>query len=239
MIDTVIDTVILDLDGTLRDWEAGIARALAAFVAEPPAELPEAPRGDLDARIQRAIDEQLVTRREGYVLERRHYWIDIDPMPVWRAVLPDLHQRSLDALIARFRELLDAAPFADVHPALEQLREGYALGVLTNGPRPESVLRRMGFAHYFDAIVTVYGGIKKPAAAAFEGALDALGAEPETTAHVGDSLIADVGGALSAGLTAVWLDRHGDGPPPPAGAHRIEALTELPELLASLAEASA
>ena len=71
-------------------------------------------------------------------------------------------------LIARFRELLDAVPFADVYPALEQLREHYALGVLTNGPMPESVLRRMGFAHYFDDVVTVFGGVKKPAAAAFE-----------------------------------------------------------------------
>ena len=100
-------------------------------------------------------------------------------------------------------------------PALEQLREGYALGVLTNGPRPESVLRRMGFAHYFDSIVTVFGGTKKPAGVAFEGALDALGAEPATTAHVGDSLIADVQGALSAGLTPIWIDRFGDGNPLP------------------------
>ena len=40
-----------------------------------------------------------------------------------------------------------------------------------------------------------------------------LEAEPATTAYVGDSLIADVRGALSAGLTAVWIDRFGDGNP--------------------------
>ena len=232
----MIDTVLFDLDGTLRDWETGIARALADLRAEAPEQLPEELRGDLEARVWRAIDEQLVVRREGRVLERRHYWIDIDPVPVWRTLLPELHQRSLDELLARFRELIDAVPFADVYPALEQLREGYALGVLTNGPRPDSVLRRMGFAHYFDEIVTVFGGTKKPAGAAFELALDALGAEPATTAHVGDSMIADMQGALSAGLTPIWIDRFGDGNPLPAGAHRIESLTELPELLVSLAE---
>lgn len=231
----MIDTVLFDLDGTLRDWQAGIDRALAGLRAEAPEELPEELRDDLDARIWRAIDEQLVVRRDGRVLERRHYWIDIDPIPVWRTVLPDLRQRSLDALLARFREHLDAVPFADVHPALEQLREGYALGVLTNGPRPESVLRRLGFAHYFDAIVSVYGGTKKPAGAAFERALDELGAEPAATAHVGDSLPADVQGALSAGLTPIWIDRFGDGNPLPEGAHRIEALTDLPALLVALA----
>ena len=235
----MIDTVLFDLDGTLRDWEAGIARALADLLADPPAELPEECRGDLDARIWRVIDEQLVDRRDGRIVERRHYWIDIDPMPVWRAVLPDVPLRALEALIARFRELLDAVPFADVYPALEQLLEGYALGVLTNGPMPESVLRRMGFAHYFDATVTVFGGIKKPAAAAFERGLDALEADAATTAYVGDSLIADVQGALRAGLTPIWIDRFGDGNPLPEGAHRIEALTELPELLAALAEGAA
>ena len=235
----MIDTLLFDLDGTLRDWEAGIARALAELMSEAPEMLPEELRGDLDTRIWRAIDEQLIERRDGRIVERRHYWIDIDPMPVWRAVLPDVPQRPLDALIARFRELLDAVPFADVYPALEQLREHYALGVLTNGPMPESVLRRMGFAHYFDDVVTVFGGIKKPASAAFERGLDALEAERATTAYVGDSLIADVQGALSAGLTAVWIDRFGDGNPLPEGAYRIEALTELPALLVALAEGAA
>ena len=101
---------------------------------------------------------------------------------------------------------------------------------------PESVLRRMGFAHYFDDVVTVFGETKKPAAAAFERGLDALEADAATTAHVGDSLIADVQGALSAGLTPIWIDRFGDGNPLPEGAHRIESLTELPALLVSLAE---
>ena len=232
----MIDTVLFDLDGTLRDWQSAITRALADLRDEAPEALPEELRDDLDARVWRAIDEQLVVRREERVMERRHYWIDIDPVPVWRTLLPDLHQRSLDELLARFRELLDAAPYADVYPALEQLREGYALGVLTNGPRPESVLRRMGFAHYFDAIVTVFGGTKKPAGVAFEQALEALGAEPARTVHVGDSLIADVQGALSAGLTPIWIDRFDDRNPLPEGAHRIEALTELPPLLVSLAE---
>lgn len=229
--DPVIDSVLLDLDGTLRDWPAGIAQALAELRPELPEEL----RPGLDARLERAIDEQLLVRRDGRVVDRRHYWIDVDPLPTWRQALPELDEKALDALTQRFRELLDAVPFADVHPALEQLREGYALGVLTNGPRPQSVLARMGFAHYFDAIVTVYGGTKKPAAAAFEEGLDELGAEPSSTAYVGDSLLNDVQGALSAGLVPVWIDRFDDGYQLPDGAHRIEALTELPGLLTELA----
>ncbi|WP_461472627.1 HAD family hydrolase [Microbacterium sp. HJ5] len=34
--------------------------------------------------------------------------------------------------------------------------------------------------------------------------------KPATVAvHVGDNQLADVGGARNAGLTAVWVDRHG------------------------------
>ena len=99
------------------------------------------------------------------------------------------------------------------------------------------MLARIGFAHYFDAIVTVFGDLKqKPAAAAFETALDELDAEPATTAYVGDSILNDVRGALSAGLTSIWLDRYEDPSPPPEGAHRVETLTALPELLAELAD---
>ena len=228
----MIDSVVFDLDGTLRDWEAGIAQALAELRPE----LPDDQRDGIDARLDRAIDEQLIVRRDGLVVDRRHYWIDVDPLPSWRAALPGVEPKALDAIVARFRELLDAVPFADVHPALEQLREGYALGVLTNGPRPASVLGRMGFAHYFDAITSVFGGVKKPAAAAFELALDALDAEPASTVYVGDSLLNDVQGALGAGLVPIWIDRFSDAYALPADAHRVEALTELPELLATLAD---
>ena len=228
----MIDSVLFDLDGTLRDWPAGIAQALA----EMRPELPEEQRDGVEARLAAAIDEQLLVRRDGRIVDRRHYWMDVDPLPTWGAALPALEPKALEAIATRFRELLDAVPFADVYPALEQLREGYALGVLTNGPRPQSVLQRMGFAQYFDAVVTVFGGVKKPAAAAFEAGLEALDAEPETTAYVGDSMLNDVQGALSAGLVAVWIDRFGDGCPLPDGAHRIEALSELPELLTGLAD---
>ena len=224
---SVIDTVIFDLDGTLRDWEAAIGQALAELRPE----VLEAFRDGLEGRLQAATERRFFVERDGQIVDRRHFWFDIDPLPPWRDALPGADSKLVEPLAQRFREFLDAIPFADVYPALEQLREGYALGVLTNGPRPQAVLSRMGFAHYFDAIVTVFGDLKqKPVAAAFEAALDELDAEPATTAYVGDSILNDVGGALSAGLTSIWLDRYEDPSPPPEGAHRIETLTALPEL---------
>ena len=229
----MIDTVIFDLDGTLRDWEAAIGQALAELRPQ----VPEAFRDGLEERLQAATQRHFFDERGGQIVYHRHFWFDVDPLPPWRDALPGADVKVVEPLAQRFRELLDAVPFADVYPALEQLRQGYALGVLTNGPRPQAVLARIGFAHYFDAIVTVFGDLKqKPAAAAFETALDELDAEPATTAYVGDSILNDVRGALSAGLTSIWLDRYEDPSPPPEGAHRVETLTALPELLAELAD---
>ncbi|MDA1062077.1 MAG: HAD family hydrolase [Chloroflexi bacterium] len=228
----MIETVVFDLDGTLRDWEAGISRALAELQPE----LPEQYRAGLAGRLAEVTERLLVVRREGRVVERRHYWYAVDPLPLWRRALPDAEPAAVEALANRFAELLDAVPFADVHPTLERLREGYALGVLSNGPSPEAALTRMGFTHCFDAIVSAHGGEEKPSPRAFLQALEELGASAEVAAYVGDSITLDVEGALGAGLTAVWLDRYGDAQPPPAGAHRIASLEELPELLLELAD---
>lgn len=232
----IIDTVIFNLDGTLRDWPSAITQALSELRSDPPNALPENLGNDLVTRLDDAIKQQLFMRQKGQITARRHYWIDTDPLPTWRAALPELEPKALDMLITRFRTLLDAVPFADVHPTLEQLRASYALGVLTNGPRPESVLQRLGFTQYFDAIVTVFGDTKKPAAAAFELALEELDSDPATTVYVGTSLLIDIQGALSAGLMPIWIDRFSDSYPLPDGAHRIEKLTELPGLLAKLSD---
>jgi HAD superfamily hydrolase (TIGR01509 family) len=227
----MIDTVVFDLDGTLRDWETGVAQALAELRPEVPAQL----REGLEARLAGATERRLITRRDGRVVDRAHYRYGFDPLPQWQDALPDAEPALVEVLASRFAELLDAVPFADAYPAIEQLREGYALGVLSNGPQPEAVLTRMGFAHYFDAIVSAFEAEPKPSPRAFLDALDELEASPADAAYVGDSIANDVEGALGVGLTAIWLDRYGDSAPPPAGAHRIESLAELPELLADLA----
>jgi len=228
----MIETVVFDLDGTLRDWEAGTSRALVELQPE----VPEQYRAGLAGRLAEVTERRLVVRRDGRVVERRHYWYAVDPLPLWRDALPDAEPAVVEALANRFAELLDAVPFADVYPTLERLREGYALGVLSNGPSPEAALTRMGFTHYFDAIISVHGREEKPSPRAFLEVLEELGASAEVAVYVGDSITLDVEGALGAGLMAVWLDRYGDAQPPPAGAHRIASLEELPELLLELAD---
>ena len=68
-------------------------------------------------------------------------------------------------------------------------------------------------------------------AAIFARALELAGARPRTRWHVGDTLEADVEGALAAGLRPVLIDARRAVAPPP-GVPVIASLAELPALCA-------
>lgn len=104
---------------------------------------------------------------------------------------------------------------AQAHALLEALRGlGLKLGVVANGwPDSGDLLRRdldrLGVSERIDVSVFASdAGARKPDAAIFLHALDALGVEPQRALHVGDRLVDDVQGAAALGMTtvqAVWL----------------------------------
>jgi putative hydrolase of the HAD superfamily len=72
----------------------------------------------------------------------------------------------------------------------------------------------------------------KPHPSIFEAALASAGVAAPEAVMVGDSLKADVHGALGAGLRAVWLRRSGgDSGDRPGHVPLIRRLHELPPLL--------
>jgi len=163
---------------------------------------------------------------------------------------------SLEQMVARFGEAL-GVPGADpdrwraicyglveplVRPVdgaretLAALRErGVPLAILTNGWSP---LQQMKIARALgDAIETILVsdalGAVKPAGAPFAALVAALGVPAERVWYVGDNPRGDVGGALAAGLRAVWFDWEGEQYPPdlPRPTLRIGALRELEVLV--------
>jgi putative hydrolase of the HAD superfamily len=84
------------------------------------------------------------------------------------------------------------------------------------------------------ALASAEVGSAKPDGAIFARALELAGSGPDETWHVGDSLEADVDGALAAGLRAALLVRDGDPPAVPAGVRVVRSLAELPAVWASL-----
>jgi len=133
-------------------------------------------------------------------------------------------------VVEPFLEALDPPLFDDAIPALEALRGRVKVALLTNNPYGADVLDRHGLhIDVFDSVVVADPSVRKPDPRAFAPLLEALGLAASEIAYVGDSVSADVEGALGAGLRAVWLNRWRDPWPLPPGVFSIASLSELHE----------
>ncbi len=131
---------------------------------------------------------------------------------------------------------------ADALPALDALG-AYRLGIITNGvPHfQQPKLDVLGIADRFEHVVTSgeFGAVK-PDPSIFLHACSAFGVEPRQAAYIGDRLHTDAIGAANAGLTGVWLNRHGSTSASDlhdaqqAGVTVIESLVDLPRCLADV-----
>jgi putative hydrolase of the HAD superfamily len=92
-------------------------------------------------------------------------------------------------------------------------------------------LAETGLAALVDgAVASAEVGAAKPDPAIFARALELAGAAPERAWHVGDSVDADVAGALAAGVRPVLLARGAAPREPLAGVTVVRSLTEVPGL---------
>lgn len=89
---------------------------------------------------------------------------------------------------------------------LNYLKPKYKLHIITNGFEEVQLLKMKssGLLSFFDQIVTSESvGAKKPNSKVFYHALQVAGASTENSIMIGDSLEADVHGALAIGLEAI------------------------------------
>ena len=227
----MLRAVIFDIDDTLRDWQAAIDRALREVLEDVAPEL----RAVVPERLHRAIASRYFLIRDDCVVHRDYWRLLFESGAVWEAVLPEVTPAIVQGVARRFQEALGAAVYPDARPALEALRGVCALATLSNNPQSEESLRRLGLREFFQVVVPALEGYRKPSLEAFRRVCDGLAVAPGDAAYVGDSITHDVEGALAAGLTPIWVDRHGDAKCIlPQGAHRIESLSELADLVSSL-----
>jgi putative hydrolase of the HAD superfamily len=123
----------------------------------------------------------------------------------------------------------------DALPTLEKLeQDGYRMGLISNAGDDQDVqqlARRFGIAQYFDFILTSAAcSYRKPHRRIFELALSNWYFLPSEAVMVGDNLDADIRGAKSVGLFAVWISRR-------AGERTSDQLSIQPDAsLSSLSE---
>jgi putative hydrolase of the HAD superfamily len=233
----VIRAVLLDALGTLLALEDPGPRLVAELRARGAEVTLEQSHAAIVAEIAyyRAHHDEASDRERLADLRRRcaDVLADALPAPARGLGAPALTEALLAAL--RFR------PFPEVPAALAALRalpEAPRLVVLSNWDVSlHEQLDATGIAALVDgALSSAEIGTAKPAAAAFARALDLAGAAPGEALMVGDSVDADVEGALTAGLRAVLVDRHGAaGAQAPPGVPVVASLEALPGLVQSLA----
>ena len=101
--------------------------------------------------------------------------------------------------------------FEGAIPLLEKLKSNYNLHIITNGFEQVQNLKikNSGLKTFFDFIITAEKvGFKKPHPQIFIEALNQTKADPKKSLMIGDSLEADILGALTQGMHAIHFNSH-------------------------------
>jgi YjjG family noncanonical pyrimidine nucleotidase len=195
--------ILFDADHTLFDFDKGSEEALSEVLAEHGVDWVEGGYADYKRiNVQCWTEhEQGLINRDTLVYERfRRYFefraLDLDPVSTQKAYLQRLGTKPY--LMPGAEEIMD------------QLSGKYKLGYITNGmtevQRPR--MERIGWHRRFDLIVIAGEiGHSKPHRRYFEFVHQRIGlAARDEVLVVGDSLSADIAGAMAFGYHTCWYN---------------------------------
>lgn len=220
--------LLLDLDMTLLDFEAGEKQALTESLALYGY---QANAADLKLyhdinqgywrRFERGEIKKAVIQAERFHQFVQELGLTIDPDELAETYMEHICQQ--------------VQPIAGAQELLPWLKgEGYQLAIVTNGTarNQESRLKLSGFLPYLDQVfISDLIGSPKPDPAFFSYVLDHVEpVEKDRILVVGDSLSSDILGGIRSGLDTCWIDWQGVGTDLPA-TYIIHSLDELPQVL--------
>lgn len=215
-----VPVLLCDLDDTLFDHQHATRAALARLQAA-------------DARLQAWSLADLEARHR-HLLEHYHQdvlagrlSIDAAREQRFQSLVGDGDARGM-AEAYRDAYTLDWREVAGATALLTALRaDGMSVVIVTNNLVAEQRKKvdRLGLSSLIDALITSEEvGAQKPDPRIFAAALARLNASPDDAVMLGDAWIADVTGALAAGIRPVWFNRAGVASPDPTVAE-VSALT--------------
>lgn len=101
----------------------------------------------------------------------------------------------------------DVEFYEDVFPVLDNLRNHFRLGSISNGNASAGLTQ---LADYFDCWMNAADiMVRKPDQELFHTFCDKMGVKPEDCLYVGDDPFFDVVGSRNAGMHSLWLNREG------------------------------
>lgn len=124
------------------------------------------------------------------------------------------YEISDEAIAVIAQDYIDMLPdnnhlFEGAFEILDYLKEKYQLHIITNGfaDVQDRKIKNSRLEHYFISVTnSETAGVKKPNPIIFEHALRVANATKEQSVMIGDSLDADVEGALEIGLEAILFN---------------------------------
>jgi HAD superfamily hydrolase (TIGR01549 family) len=237
MLTFPVETVIFDLDGTLRH------------------NIPSADDVQYNFSLQLGIGDILGEQVKG-TRWAHYYWAqspdlsaDMDRFgemnaDFWRNysfrylrsldLPPKIASDSASSLYQHMEE--GFKPMDHVYPCVPKTLQalkaaGYTLGLVSNRSHPcQEQCEQLGLLQYFDfAYVAAEVDAWKPDPRIFNRALEITQTTPERTVYIGDNFFADIIGSQNAGLQPVLLDPNGVFPD--ADCTVISTINELGQLL--------
>jgi len=205
--------LFFDLDHTLWDFEANSRLTLQQLYHS----LGLADRGVTDFDL---FHKQYIVHNDKLWDRYRNGFIKVDELRWKRMWLTLLDFKIGDEPLARQmgEDFLDALPtrnilFPYTIEILTYLRDkGYQLHMITNGfqKTQQSKLENSGLTGFFGEVITSEGSNSlKPHKEIFEYAFRVTGAEPAESIMLGDSIEADIQGAINAGIDQVYINHLG------------------------------
>lgn len=199
-------TVFFDLDHTLWDFEKNSALAFETILKKHKVGV------DTQAFVKEYVPINMKywkLYRDGHISQQQlRYGRLKDAFNILQYdmddVLLELLSEDYIAHLPTFNHLYEGAT-----ELLEYLKPKYSLHIITNGFHivQEGKLKNADIFHYFETVTnSKLAGCKKPHPDIFEYAIKAAGAEKATSIMIGDCIEADVQGAISCGLDAIYFN---------------------------------
>lgn len=221
----MLQAVLFDLDGTLLDRLSCLRVYLYGKVERLANDLYALPFGEYMERVIELDAHGHADKGELFRSIERDFALSFG---TW--------QKLLDDFLTYFPHV--CVPFPKAHQTLTTLRQqGLKMGLITNGAvdSQQPKIDGLGIARYFDTIlISEAEGVAKPDAEIFHRATDNLGVSPDQAVMIGDNPEADIRGAKSCGMKAIWK-RDAYWEVPEIVDAVIDDLDELPSTIRNLA----
>ncbi len=217
--------LFFDLDHTLWDFEKNSALAFETIFE----------KHQFDIRLSNFLLHYVPTNIKYWKLYREEKITQNELRYFRLKEVFDLMQQEVDNSLIHLlsKEYIEYLPqfnhlYEGTFEILDYLKENYNLHIITNGFESVQLgkIRNSNLESYFTTIThSDLAGVKKPNPKIFEFALNYAQTSPGNSVMIGDSLEADIYGALSIGMDAIYFNEFQV--PTESSIHQVNQLANL------------